>query len=501
MALAAAGRAESAAAAEKLAVAGRIWRAQHDADAASGVVLAHRAAFVAAEIATTLSVSRGAAAGLMNLGDVLETRLPGVRRALEQGFLDVARVRVIADRTASISDLTVLAEVERDVLGRALVPGRCVTRGQAQRIVDEVVARVDPASVVERSRRAHADRQVQLRPDLDGMCSLWGVLPAADGVALDQRLRRDALALCGEDPRTLDQRRADVLSSWAHGRGDLECECGSPVCPTAADGPRASTTVVQVVVDAATLLGAQDLPGVLAGFGIVDPAMVRTLAADARWQRILTLDGVPVQVGTSSPAGAAAAPAEAVRYRPSAALARLVRTRDGHCRFPGCTVTATSCDLDHVQPFDHGDPRGGGRTVAANLACLCRWHHRMKTADEWQVRMSDGAVQHWTGPHGQELHSVPRGLPPSGSGPPGAAPPVLAPQRRDDEPLQAPPAPAPDGDPPQRWTPDGHWAADPWSDNDVDDALRALLRERRVLTTVGTAHTASTSCDPETPPF
>ena len=102
-----------------------------------------------------------------------------------------------------------------------------------------------------------------------------------------------------------------------------------------------------------------------------------------------------------------------LRYSPSDRLAELVRDRDGHCRFPGCSTAADRCDLDHVVPFDHDDPRRGGWTVPENLACLCRYHHRAKTAGVWSVSMEPGGTQQWAGPTGQRRTTSPEGLPPT----------------------------------------------------------------------------------------
>lgn len=230
--LMAAGRAESAAAARKRALASRVWRLRMASDERDQLSLGTRAEPVAAEVSTALSVSTGAAHALMQLGDVLDSRLPGVRAALERRDLDlnldVVRVRTIADRTAAIHDRDVLAEVERQVLERVLVAGRCVTRGQVAAAVDRVVAGVDPALVVARRERAVADRQLRVRPDADGTCSVWGALPAADGVTLDQRLRAMALGGCAEDPRTIEQRRADAVVVLARGLQSLACGCGRP---------------------------------------------------------------------------------------------------------------------------------------------------------------------------------------------------------------------------------------------------------------------------------
>lgn len=51
-----------------------------------------------------------------------------------------------------------------------------------------------------------------------------------------------------------------------------------------------------------------------------------------------------------------------------------VRMRDGHCIFPGCTVPARRCQLDHRIAYEEGGP-----TTASNLYCLCQKHHNVKT--------------------------------------------------------------------------------------------------------------------------
>ena len=88
-------------------------------------------------------------------------------------------------------------------------------------------------------------------------------------------------------------------------------------------------------------------------------------------------------------------------------MQELVRLRDGHCFFPGCQVDARDCDLDHEIPYDPDGPPG--QTHPDGLACLCRRHHRAKTAGLWRyTRTLDGDYL-WNGPYGTTYLVSPRG--------------------------------------------------------------------------------------------
>ena len=91
-------------------------------------------------------------------------------------------------------------------------------------------------------------------------------------------------------------------------------------------------------------------------------------------------------------------------YRPTAGIARLVRDRDVHCRFPFCTKAAQVCDIDHVIPY-----ADGGATVAANLQLLCRHHHRAKTHGGFTVMMASDGECTWESPTGQRWVTTPAG--------------------------------------------------------------------------------------------
>jgi len=91
-----------------------------------------------------------------------------------------------------------------------------------------------------------------------------------------------------------------------------------------------------------------------------------------------------------------------VAYRPHAALVRLVRARDGTCRFPGCSTGAERCDVDHVVPFP------GGPTARSNLASLCRKRHRLKHHAGWRLTMTPEGICTWATPTGMDYVTYPR---------------------------------------------------------------------------------------------
>ena len=141
---------------------------------------------------------------------------------------------------------------------------------------------------------------------------------------------------------------------------------------------------VQVTVAASTLLGLDDSPGDLEGYGPVPAAVARRIAADpsGTWRRILTDPvGRCLELNTT-------------RYRPTQALADSVIARDRQCVFPGCEKPARQSDVDHRLPY----PRG--RTDLANLQALCRRHHQQKTVGLWSaaVDRQTGDTQ-WTDRH------------------------------------------------------------------------------------------------------
>ena len=82
--------------------------------------------------------------------------------------------------------------------------------------------------------------------------------------------------------------------------------------------------------------------------------------------------------------------------------------RDATCVFPGCSRDSRICDLDHITeylPMEDGGPPG--QTSLANLAPLCRSHHRVKTHTAWHYKRLDDGSYVWTAPTGHQYRVTP----------------------------------------------------------------------------------------------
>ena len=99
-----------------------------------------------------------------------------------------------------------------------------------------------------------------------------------------------------------------------------------------------------------------------------------------------------IRITTGQPGAADGDTKRRRTYRPGKALAERVRARDRQCRFPGCSVPASRCHLDHVVAFPLG------QTVEANLQCLCPAHHGFKHHAGWTVTMTPDGTCAWTAP-------------------------------------------------------------------------------------------------------
>ncbi len=352
------------------------------------------------ELALRLAWSRRAASRLVRDGRAFTGALAPTGDALVAGRVDRVKARILVERLDQVGMQAALA-VQAEVLPGA--DRRTPTQLAAD--TDRALLGVDPVDAADRVARARSTRRVDHPRRLpDGMAGVWAVLPAAAAVLVDTTLDTTARGLrTGGDPRTLDQLRADTLTG-------LILHTPHPGTPHPT-GPRPGTSRpvrspvhVHVTVGLSTLLGVDEEPADLAGYGPIPATQARALAAGGIWRRIITdpMTGTVLDVGRT-------------RYTPPAGLARHVRTRDHTCARPGCPTPATACDLDHTleyhpdphQPTRDGTPPTPGTTSADNLEPLCRRDHRLKTDGGHHLTQPTPGTFEWTTPTGHTYHSTP----------------------------------------------------------------------------------------------
>ena len=377
---------------------------------------------------------------------LLLTHQPQVWAALWAGRLDATKAGILARALYLVPHLDAQdqqrpgyeADCQR-ILASGLAYAAGHTAGQLDRHLKRLLAAVDPGAVVTRRRRALAERGVWIDHRGDGTADLTARLDSQDAERVYVAIR--AIALAGQRTDTAESDTGTDTATTAGGDRagghdpqdrDAALDCGdpgrgfaaqagrrpfdlrmadalvdlilSPGSEFPASDPHAATedgglvevgavqgrggvtvsTQINVTIPIDSLAGLSDTPGTLSGYGVLPADLVRRLAAgDTRWRHILTdrATGAVLDVGTWS-------------YRPPSALDRHVRTRDVTCRFPGCTVPARECDLDHLVPFPQGP------TTAENLHALCRRHHRLKHDDNWTVEPLPNSGLRWTSPLG-----------------------------------------------------------------------------------------------------
>lgn len=364
------------------------WRGvrPHDAAPTKDTVPADRMAAV--EIAASLGLSSRAAQGRVALALELD-RLPATKAALHRGQVPLYTVRTVLEQVRPLDD-DKAAAVEARVMER--YAGR--PHADVARALRRAVIAADPGAAESRRRRGVEDRDLVHYPLDDGMATAAMTGPAEDVQRFCEYVTAAGIAAKGPgDTRTLGQRRFDVLAdlgavALAHDttRPDLLCHPGPAGAELTGESARPGAPArrlperkghppqIRVVVSLATLIGHDDRPGELVGYGPVTAEVARRIAADGTWRRLLTdpRTGRFDELSVDS-------------YQPPQDLKDHVIERDPTCIGAGCRMPADRCDLDHRIPH----PRGP--TSAGNLEPWCRTEHRIKTVTDTVVtKLPDG---------------------------------------------------------------------------------------------------------------
>jgi hypothetical protein len=430
--------------------------------------------FFVDELAAALGTSVTSAAHTWALNATVHDRLPGTWRALADGELDVPRARAIAAEVARSPETepVVLLAVEAAVLPRARE--LTVTRLRAAVRAELIAHDTRFAERCRRLAERTADTVVRQNPDAPGRAELgvgmsteeahacWDVADQAaraakaagdlrpigvlrceavlqrilgpdtdpDGPRLTARLtvvapldaleagaRRDAepagpVLLVDPVVTVLDVPGSDEPD------GEPEPPAGHPaVDPTGRRTPVGEVNGQPIThrhlrellqrVDALCPGGLQPPTGGSLQFALTDPdGALRALLGRRELERIVRQGCRDHPPGSDCGCGLVDRPPAVDRYRPSDPQVRFVHTRDRRCRMPGCATRAAWADVDHV--VAHAE---GGETDCANLCCLCRRHHRLKTFGRgWSFVMTPDGTLVVTTPSGITRIDRPPGL-------------------------------------------------------------------------------------------
>jgi hypothetical protein len=417
--------------------------------------------FLVDELAMLKGISLNAATGLADRSLALVRELPATWEALADGLVDEPRANAIVKALAGQSvsaggsvEPAVVAEVEAQALAWAQA-GETPVRLQG-RAAAALIA-LDAAAADRRRRKAERAADVRVRSTGNGMSELIVELPTPVAAACRERVDTYArMAKEDGDERPIGQLRTSVASDlilrpWDSSRepvtahlqviaplGALAGKAPSGPATTAddADGrpPEADDAgrepvMVPIDEDAASVGGApitqqqlRDLlerldslcPGGLQAptggsldISLVDPetGALRATVTRPELQRLVRRGCTDHPRGTCD-CPLLDRPPPVDRYSPTPAQRRFLHARDRTCRHPGCRRPAARTDLDHVHA--HAD---GGPTDCANLCCLCRRHHRLKThAPGWRFTMTADGVLSVTTPSGVTRTTRPPGL-------------------------------------------------------------------------------------------
>ncbi|MDT7725383.1 MAG: hypothetical protein QOI21_1959 [Actinomycetota bacterium] len=289
------------------------------------------------ELACVEHVSTAKAGNDLVLAHTLATRLPATFAALGAGTMSYDRATQIARAT------TVLTPGKSLEVDAALYPLACEkTPRQLGEYLRKIIARVDPRGAADRAEKRKADRRIAVEHDQDEMSWLHAYLSSEDALAIDERLDLIARSIKreGSESRTMNQLRADAMRDLLLGKFSSKV-----------------TTHVYVACNATTLLGLDDLPGHLRGYGPVSAKKVREIGwrLKALWFGVLVDDkGYAQRLATK-------------KYKLTALLTEFIQLRDNTCTFPACMKPAQLSDIDHLALRPRRDDRREQLRAAMSL--------------------------------------------------------------------------------------------------------------------------------------
>ena len=261
------------------------------------------------------------------------------------------------DRRAGNSGATTDADISATT---DAVSGARTTKSNAESNAESNAARADDVTGI-----------VQSGPDFSG---------GSAEVESGQRTR---------DERNVEQRRADVVADVF----EQVLHNGADWLGRRLPDQHRRRPHIEVLVPITTLLGVDDDPCELTGYGPIPAEMARRIATSGTWRRLLT-----------DPTNGTVLEAATTRHDPGAVVSETLLARHPVCAWPGCNRTSRNCDRDHATPFAQSR-----RTSLAGLVPYCEYHHVIKDTPAWGWKSTahdDGSVT-LTAPTGHRYTTVP----------------------------------------------------------------------------------------------
>lgn len=378
-------------------------------------------------VATTLTISPRAAELLVHTAQPLLQYFEPTLRLLDDGRTSYRHAHAVVDSGWSVPD-EYKAEYEAILLPFA----ETLTPPQFARKAKAVAATYQDDPIEERHTEALEQRMLTVTPSEDGMADLNLHMDAAGAYAIRNRVERITTAIFRkEDGRTRTQMRADVASELLL-TGTTELP-GTPTIdqlnltetnphgvafhevPDDTDGQSADQASIDPCTDLGTgVVGTGLGAGVIGKVAIHIPAL--TLFDHGQEQAYLENYG-PISFETAQlfagnapgftriltdPDTGATLSVGTKQYKVPDSTRCWILYRDRTCRFPGCSVPAANCDLDHAVDWQFG-----GKTSVDNISALCRKHHILKHNTAWSYTMNDAGVLTWSSPSGREKVTEP----------------------------------------------------------------------------------------------
>jgi Domain of unknown function (DUF222) len=330
----------------------------------------------AQEIACATHLSYASARDHVALVERIAQSLGYSWEALDRGDITLAHLKAV-EKTTRQCPPRVAQAVDEKVI--ALAVQRGWTPSETARAARRIVISLDPEGAKDRAAAAKDNADVQLYPGEDETSTICAT---GDAVLARQMMdaindHAEAMARAGDD-RNVGVRRFHALADLVCGTANSAPASVNPDGTVATRAADRGTTLTHI--DLATLLGLNDHPGELVGYGPITADTARRIAADSMLRRMVTdpLTGDTLDLGLKS-------------YRPSTALQRLIEATHPTCTMPGCSRPSTGCEIDHRH-----ERHDGGRTDKCNLKPLCKMHHQLKTKGRWRVDQHLDGSETWT---------------------------------------------------------------------------------------------------------